>query len=69
MSSTLEKADNALLIVVLALGAFFLFGIFGFVLHLIRLAITVVVLAVAIGAGVRVYGAVSGGSRRRELKR
>jgi hypothetical protein len=69
VSSTLEKADNALLIVVLAVGAFFLFGIFGFVLHLIRLAITVVVLAVAVGVGVRVYGAVSGGTRRRELNR
>jgi hypothetical protein len=69
VSSTLQKADNALLIVVLALGAFFLFGIFGFVLHLIRLAIMVVFLAAAIGVGVRVYGAVSGGSRRRELHR
>ena len=69
MSKALDKADNALLIVVLAVGAFFLFGIFGFVLHLIRIAITVVVLAVAIGVGVRVYGAVSGGTRRRELHR
>ena len=69
MSSRLDKADNALLIVVLAVGAFFLFGIFGFVLHLIRIAIMVVVLAAAVGVGVRVFGAVSGGSRRRELHR
>jgi hypothetical protein len=57
------------LIVVLAIGAFFLFGVFGFVLHLVKLVITVLVIAVAVGAGVRVYGAVSGGSRRRELHR
>ena len=69
MSSTLEKADNALLAVVLIVGVFFLFGIFGFVLHLIRLAIMVVVLAAAVGVGVRVYGAVTGGTRRRELHR
>jgi hypothetical protein len=69
VSNALDKADNALLIVVLAIGAFFLFGIFGFVLHLIKLAIIVVVLAAAVGVGVRVFGVVSGGARRRELHR
>jgi hypothetical protein len=69
VSKALDKADNALLVVVLLVGAFFLFGIFGFVLHLVKLAIMVVVLAAAVGVGVRVFGAVSGGSRRRELNR
>ena len=69
MSKALDKADNALLIVVLAVGAFFLFGIFGFVLHLVKLAIMVIFLAAAVGVGVRVYGAVSGGTRRRQLNR
>jgi hypothetical protein len=69
VSKALDKADNALLVVVLLVGAFFLFGIFGFVLHLVKLAIMVVVLAAAVGVGVRVFGVVSGGGRRRELNR
>lgn len=67
MSSNLEKADNALGIVVLAVVAFVLVGIVGAIISTIWFAIRLVIVLAVLAAGWRVGTAISGGSKRREL--
>jgi 5-bromo-4-chloroindolyl phosphate hydrolysis protein len=69
MSSNLEKADNALLWVVVAVVAFLAIGVFGAIVHTIMFAIKLIIVIAAIGVGVRVATAISGSAKRKELNR
>lgn len=70
MNAKANLADNLLLYGVIAVVAFVVFGIFAAVIHTIVLAIKIVILVAALGVGLKVVTAVTGGSeRRRELKR
>ena len=69
MNSTLEKADNALLWIVGIVVAVLLFGVIGAIVKTVIFAIKLVIVIAAIGVGVKVATAISGGSRRRELNR
>ncbi len=69
MRSNLERADNALLIVVVAVVAFVLFGIVGALISTIWFAIKLVIVMAALAVGWRVVTAISGGAKRRELNR
>ena len=65
MSSTLEKADNALLWVVGIVVALLLFGIVGAIVKTVIFAIKLVIVIAAIGVGVRLRPrspAVAGGA-------
>ena len=69
MSSNIEKADSALLWVVIAVVAFVAIGIFSAIVSTILFAIKLVIIIGALAVGWRVVTAVSGGAKRRELKR
>ena len=69
MNSTLEKADTALLWVVVGVIALVAFSVIGTIISTIFFAIKVVIVIAAIGIGVRVATAIAGGSKRRELNR
>ena len=69
MNSKANLADNLLLYAVIAVVAFVLFGVLAAVIHTIVFAIKVMVLVIALGVGWKVVNAISGGEKRRELKR
>ena len=69
MSSALQKADNALLWVVIGVVALVAFGILSTIISTIFFAIKIVIIIAAIGVGVRVATSITGGRRRRELNR
>ena len=69
MNSKVNTADNVLLIVVIAVVAFVAFGIFAAVVSTILFAIKLVIVIAALAVGWRVVTAISGGEKRRELKR
>ncbi len=69
MASNLEKADNALLIVVLVVGAFIAFSIVGALISTIWFAIKMVIIIAALAVGWRVATAIGSGAKRRELNR
>lgn len=69
MSGNIEKADNVLLWVVIAVVAFVAIGIFSAIVSTILFAIKLVIIIGALAVGWRVVTAISGGEKRRELKR
>jgi hypothetical protein len=69
MSGLADKADNALLWVVGIVVVFLLFGVIGTIISTLMFAIKLVIIVAAIGVGVRVATAITGGRRRRELNR
>ena len=69
MNSKANMADNALLIGVVVLGVFLVFGVIGAVISTVMFAIKLVIIIAALAVGWRVVTAISGGDKRRELKR
>ncbi len=69
MNKKLSFADDLLLWAVIGVVAFLAFGIVGALFATILFAIKVFVVVVAIGVGVKVVGAITGGGKRRELNR
>ncbi len=69
MNSKANMADNALLIGVIAVVAFLIFGVIGAFLATVMFAIKLVVIIAALAVGWRVVNVISGGDKRRELKR
>jgi hypothetical protein len=69
MNKKLSLADDLLLWGAIAVVAFLAFGILGALFATFLLAIKVFVLVVAIGVGIKVVGAITGGSKRGELNR
>ncbi len=69
MNSKANMADNALLIGVIAIVAFLIFGVIGAFLSTVLFTIKLVVIIAALAVGWRVVNVISGGAKRRELKR
>ncbi len=69
MNSKANMADNALLIGVIAIVAFIIFGVIGAFLSTVLFTIKLVVIIAALAVGWRVVNVISGGAKRRELKR
>ncbi|MEY2398928.1 MAG: hypothetical protein QOJ00_2102 [Actinomycetota bacterium] len=69
MSSKLDIADNLLLVGVVAVVAIVVLGFISAIIGTILFAIKVVIVIAALGIGWRVVTAITGGDKRRELKR
>lgn len=69
MNRKLSFADDLLLWGVIAVVAFIVFSFVGALISTVWFAIKIFFVVVAVGAGIKVVSAISGGAKRRELNR